>query len=458
MNSILIKFSSKEPIYQQLYKALLEEIFAMRISAGDKLPAKRPLASQLGISVNTVDTAYQMLVAEGYVNAKAKSGFYVNKIPNMPSVKELNPPPIPVQKKKWLYNFETSSIDTSLFPFKLWCRIEREVLGDLSLLNHGDKQGDYNLRNAIAGYLHEFRGVEANAENIIVGAGIEYLLCILARLFLNSLIAIEEPGYEKANRVLQAFGAKTVYVPVDDSGMSCKALTQSGATAAYITPSCQFPMGITMPAARRRELLHWASEGEQRYLIEDDYNSEFRFSSRPVPALQGLDKAGKVVYVGTFSKSVAPSIRVAYMVLPTQLMAKYKDEYGFFSSTVSRFDQQALYQFISKGHFARHLNRLRVACRKRRDTLVKQLKLQLGSLVKVSTAQTGLHLIAQISCGKSESQLIELARGVGINLTGLGEYFHTNTPPTTASVVLGYSALSETQIIQAVALLKQAWI
>lgn len=457
MNSILIDFCSKEPIYRQLYKKLLDEIFSQRIGAGEKLPAKRPLANQLGISVNTVDTAYQMLVAEGYLKAAPKSGFYVCKIPNMPKAQAAKPSPPVQSRQKWLYNFETSSIDTALFPFKLWCRIEREVLGDLTLLNHGDKQGDYNLRQTIARHLREFRAVEASADNIVVGAGIEYLLCILARLLKNNIIAIEEPGYDRASKVLQAFGAETVYVPVDESGMSHRQLCKSGATAAYITPSCQFPMGITMPAARRRELLHWASESENRYLIEDDYNSEFRFSSRPVPALQGLDKSGKVIYISTFSKSVAPSIRVAYMVLPPSLMEKWLDEYGF-SSTVSRFDQQALYRFISGGHFARHLNRLRVACRKRRDTLIKQLNLQFGDCVKISNAQTGLHLIAEISCGKTEKELIKSAREVSVNLAGLCEYYHTDIKKPAATVVLGYAALNENQIIQAVSLLKKAWL
>lgn len=457
MNSLLIDFSIKEPIYQQLYKKLLNEIFKKQLCAGDKLPAKRPLANQLGISVNTVDTAYQMLVAEGYVSAVAKSGFYVCKIPNMPRATAISKPFIMPQKQKWLYNFETSSIDTDLFPFKLWCRIEREVLGDLTLLNHGDKQGDFNLRQAIAEYLHQFRGVEAAADSIVVGAGIEYLLCILARFFKNNLIAIEEPGYERASKVLQAFGAKTVYVPVDESGMSCELLQKSGANAAYITPSCQFPMGITMSAARRRELLHWASEGEGRYLFEDDYNSEFRFSSRPVPALQGLDNNGKVIYISTFSKSVAPSIRVAYMVLPPSLMEKWRSDYGF-SSTVSRFDQQALYRFLDGGHFARHLNRLRIVCRKRRDMLIKQLNYHFGNCVKISNAQTGLHLIAEISCGKTEKELIKSAQGVGVNLAGLEEYYHTNIEKPPASVVLGYAALNENQIIQAIGLLKKAWL
>lgn len=423
------------------------------------MPSKRFLSNHLNVSINTVDTAYQMLVAEGYLTARAKSGFYVCALPK--SIKADFVPQKSVkstQKPKWKYNFETGSIDTALFPFKQWCRIEREVTTSPSLLNHGDKQGDENLRTAIADYLREFRAVKCNAGQIIVGAGIEYLLCILARMFKTKKIAIEDPGYERAARVFTALGAKCVYVPVDKHGLQVDKLIESGSEVAYLTPSHQFPTGVTMPVTRRHEMLAWACENKSRFIIEDDYNSEFRFDSRPIPSLQGLDENGKVVYVGTFSKSVAPSIRVAYMVLPFGLLEQYEKEFSFFSSTVSRFEQQALFQFIDKGHFARHLNRLRLACKARRDVLVSALAAAFGERVEIRASHTGLHLLATFKVGLSEAELIAIAEASGVHMKGLDEYYHIKPFKAEPTLVLGYAAMSEADIINAVEILKTAFL
>lgn len=460
MESIIFIPCGAEPLYQQLYLYLAKEIRTGRLKKGEKLPSKRRLAANLQISVNTVDTAYQMLVAEGYLTARAKSGFYVEAVERLPSPAARQAVPLCfAQKKEYLYNFETASIDTSLFPFKAWRRIQRDILaGNPALLNHGQRQGDENLREAIATYLHEYRGAQCSAAQIVVGAGIEYLLGLLARLFCTETFAVENPGYPRTHRILENSGARVDFVPLDAGGLSVQSLRQSNAAIAYITPSHQFPAGITMPAGRRASLLQWAQEANG-YIIEDDYDSEFRFDVKPLPCLQGLDDSGRVIYISTFSKSIAPAIRIGYMVLPETLLPRFEAEFGFYSSTVSRFEQQTLCRFIEDGYFARHLNRLRNAYRQRKNTLVAALSEAFGrDNITISGSHTGLHLLLQMHNGMTENELCAAAEHCGVHVNGLSAYYQkdADTCPA-ATVVLGYAALSCADIEDAVIRLKAAW-
>lgn len=461
------------PLYRQLYTCLVAEMRSGNLAAGEKLPGKRAMAQQLGVSVNTVDTAYQMLVAEGYLKARPRSGFAVRAL--LPGVSAAQTPPrtadltdLPVQEKALaatpstpvLFDFQTASIDTTLFPFKTWRRLQRDLLaGNPSLLNHGHRQGDENLRRAIATYLHEFRGARCDAGQIVVGAGIEYLLGLLACLFKEDVFAVENPGYARTARILQNSGVRSCCVAVDSEGLSAQALAQSGATLAYVTPSHQFPTGVSMPAGRRDALLQWARETPGRYLIEDDYDSEFRFDVRPLPCLQGMDDGAHVIYISTFSKSIAPAIRIAYMVLPPALLARYTEQFAFYSSTVSRFEQQTLCRFMEGGHFARHLNRLRNAYRQRRDALVDALHAAFGrSALEILGSHTGLHLLVRLRTGLDETQMIERAAAHGARLTGLSAYYRANPENCPAStVVLGYAGVPPDAILPAVAALRAAW-
>ncbi|MEG1380739.1 MAG: PLP-dependent aminotransferase family protein [Ruthenibacterium sp.] len=458
MESIVLGESQK-PLYQQVYAKLTAEIQSGALVAGEKLPAKRRLAADLHISLNTVDTAYQMLAAEGYVTSKPRSGFFVRPIERLMSLPRVVAAPAPVPPvPRYAYDFETAAIDTALFPFKTWRRLGRDAAASPALLNHGARQGDANLRTAIATYLHEYRGARCTAAQIVVGAGIEYLLYLLARLFHTELFAVENPGYARTHRILENSGAAVTFVPVDESGLSATALAESGAKLAYVTPSHQFPSGVTMPIGRRIALLQWAKR-TGGYLIEDDYDSEFRFDGKPLASLQGLDDSGHVIYISTFSKSIAPAIRIGYMVLPEALLAAFDAEFGFYSSTVSRFEQQTLCRFMEDGSFARHLGRLRNAYRMRRDGLVSALTAAFGRENCVITgAHTGLHLLLQLKTADNEAALVEKAAAHGIRLNGLSAYYACDAatcPPRT--VVLGYAGLTETQIAQAVAALKAAW-
>lgn len=446
------------PLYKQLYDYIILEMQNGSLTGGEKLPGKRALAQELGISRNTVDTAYQMLAAEGYLEARARSGFYTAAL----GTPVIQTKPLMINKSvtptdpAMRYDFSTSKIDTKLFPVRLWNRLSREVLtnsGDL--LNLGDKQGDPELRYEICRYLHEYRGVSCTPDQIVVGAGIEYLLGLLAGLLGNRLFAVEEPGYPKIRAILKNHGVKQTAIPVTQTGIDQKCLEESGASVVYITPSHQFPLGTVMPAARRLELLNWAQNGA--YIVEDDYDSEFRFDRSPVPSLQGMDTGGRVIYLSTFSRSLAPSIRIAYMVLPEALLKRYKKRFFYYSSTVSRLEQQTLAKFLAGGHYGRHLNRIRKQYRLRRDTLVGALKSCFHGNISIFGEHTGLHLLAQFHIGMIEEQMRVLAGIAGVKIAGLGEFYAKDPQTQQACMVFGYASLEPEQILAAVAQLREAW-
>lgn len=454
------------PLYMQLYRYFTARITEGELKSGEKLPSKRELAARLSVSLNTVDTAYQMLVAEGYAAARPKSGYYVCRIDRLPSpsvpaiyptVGDVNDPTLLPSPFK--YDFKTSGVDPSLFPYKTWARIQREVLSEHpDFLDLGDRAGEYKLRCAIVDYLRDYRGVRCIPDQIVVGAGIEYLIGLLAGLFYDRVFALEDPGYERVQRVLANNRVSTVFIPVDQSGIDVRKLEDSSARVAYLTPSHQFPTGAILPMSRRQELLAWAQKTDS-YIIEDDYDSEFRFDTRPIPALQGLDGAGRVIYIGTFSRVIAPSIRIAFMVLPESLVTEFKAHYADYSPTVSRFEQYTLYRFIHSGAFTRHLNRARIAYRARRDLLIRSLESAFGrEHLTLFGAHTGLHLLVRVELGLSESELVQTAEKVGVRVRGLSEYYLGDSdacPPQT--LVLGYSAMAESEIEAACAVLKTAW-
>ena len=420
--------ASGVPLYEQLYRSLAAEMRTGTISAGTRMPGKRRLAAELSVSVNTVDTAYQMLAAEGYLEARERSGFYVQEYLALPERTESAAPPqpeaAPAPEQPVRYDLSTRGVDPELFPFRTWARLQKELLySSPELLTHGDAQGDLSLRQALAEYLEEYRGVRCGPHQLVVGAGLEYLLGLLAPL-LPGPAAVENPGYPRARQVLENNGVSCCCLPVDEDGLSIRALSESGAAVCYVTPSHQFPTGVTMPAGRRAELLHWAARRPgQRYIIEDDYDSEFRFDTRPLPSLQGMAGAdGPVIYLSTCSRSLAPSIRIAYMVLPEQLLPAWHAKYALYSGTVSRFEQQTLARFITGGYFTRHLARERVAYKARRDALTKALREAFApEELHLTGLHTGLHLLAELSDPPPDDALRAAAEAEGVRLSLLSE-------------------------------------
>ena len=448
--------ASGVPLYEQLYRSLAAEMRTGAISAGTRMPGKRRLAAELSVSVNTVDAAYQMLAAEGYLEARERSGFYVQEYLALPESAAPAAPPkaeaVPKQRPI-RYDLSTRGVDPGLFPFRTWARLQKELLySSPELLTHGDAQGDLALRQALAGYLEEYRGVRCGAHQIVVGAGLEYLLGLLAPL-LPGPAAVENPGYPRAKQVLENNGVACCCLPVDEDGLSIRALSDSGAAVCYVTPSHQFPTGVTMPAGRRAELLHWAARCPgRRYIIEDDYDSEFRFDTRPLPSLQGMAGAdGPVVYLSTCSRSLAPGIRIAYMVLPRQLLPAWQAKYRIYSGTVSRFEQQTLARFIREGYFTRHLARERVAYRARRDALAASLRAAFApDELTLTGLHTGLHLLARLKNAPPDAALHAAAKAQGVALSLLSDYDLTGGEQDfSGTFVLGYGSLSEASFPEA---------
>lgn len=465
MNQITIKLdtANKTPLYEQLYRHIVAEIRDGKIAAGERLPSKKALAAHLKVSQTTVETAYGMLVAEGYVVSRPRSGFYACKVERLsPPIAPLRiAPPALAADPTYRYSFGTSGVDTKSFPYATWAKLTREtVYQHPDLLQIGSNQGDEALREVLAKYLHEYRAVRCDARQIVVGAGVEYLLDMLCQLLdPDCQIAVENPCYPKAHTIFANNSKVVLPIGVDRGGMRVDTLVGTEAACAYVTPSHQFPTGAVIPAGRRTQLLNWAAQVPDRYIIEDDYDSEFRYSGKPIPSLQGLDQHGRVVYLSTFSRSIAPSIRIAYMVLPPALLERYRQRFGRYRCTVSRFEQHVLARFIEGGHLARHLNRMRTLYRRRKDSLLHSLGLHFpASSYTVSGTQTGLHLMLQIHTGQPGAALLAAAVRAGVRITTLSDYLIAPEPRLpSASFVLGYCGMEPDEIDAAIRLLAQAW-
>ena len=466
MNTFTLTFDhhSKQPLYQQLYAYLVAEIQSGRLQANEKLPGKKALAKHLCISQSTIETAYEMLCAEGYLTARPRSGFYVCQVERLPQLSQPLPPPQPepVKGPQPTYELPTHAVDTSAFPYLTWAKIAKETMyHHPELLRPGHRQGDENLRQSLAKYLHEFRGVHCRPEQIIIGAGLEYLLDLVCQLLgEEAIFALENPGYQKTYHILANNGRQLVFLPVDEGGMELQALQDSPANVAYITPSHQFPLGVIMPIGRRLQLLKWAGAAPGRYLIEDDYDSEFRYSGRPIPALQGLDQQHKVIYTGTFSRSIAPSIRVAYVVLPPDLLAVYQTKFDFYSSTVSRMEQQILHRFLAEGHFTRHLNKVRNLYRQRKEAFLQGLAASsLAAISQVQGENAGLHFLLTVQNGQTEEELIQRALAQDLGVSGLSAYYFVPpAQPRPATLVLGFADLDQATIPIILQKMEQAWL
>ena len=452
------------PLYEQLYRHIRGEIQAGRLAVGERLPSKRALAAHLKISVVTVEGAYNQLLAEGYLQSQPKRGFFVQAA-EAPPVPAQEGPPLPPEEPPrpgFQYNFSTSAVDTGLFPFATWAKLMREVLSqqEATLLNSTHPQGVLQLRQAIASHLYRFRGIQAHPAQIVVGAGSEVLISLLVQLLgRESRYGVENPGYAKTHRILSSCGAEVVPIPLDSHGLRVDALEDSGVGVAHVTPSHHYPLGIIMPAARRQALLRWASQREDRYILEDDYDSEFRFSGRPIPALQSMDGGGRVIYLNTFAKSLAPSLRVSYMVLPPQLLERWRREFWFYASTVPSFEQYALAKFMEGGHFERHISRSRLRYKARREALLAAARdtglTQVGSF---AGGDAGLHLLLWMDRRWKEGELAARAAEVGVGVSPLSVCDLTPPPADRPpALILGYTQVPPQDMTPALERLKAAW-
>lgn len=469
--TVKLQQNSGKCLYEQIYEHIRHEIREGKLLAGERLPSTRSLAEYLQVARSTVDYAYDQLVSEGYIEALPCRGYFVCRVEGLLRMEDSDVPAglhegntpehtrQPVGEKPDL-DFSPHGIDMTGFPFSVWKRITKNILneGNQELFSRGEPQGDIDLRTTIGRYLHASRGVNCEPEQIIVGAGNDYLLMLLEKILGHNVgIAMEDPTYMRTYRIFQSFAYRVSTVPADESGMLVGALERTNADIAYVMPSHQFPTGTVMPIGRRTELLKWANQADGRYLIEDDYDSEFRYRGKPVPSLQSTDAQGKkVIYIGTFSKAIAPAIRVGYMVLPEALLEKYHRECSFFSCTVSRIDQRILNEFIRDGYFERHLNKMRKIYRAKHDFLLRELAPFEGKF-DISGEHAGLHLLLTARDETAESELLQKALEKGIKVYGMSDNC-VGKGPERATVLLGFGDLSETEIKEGVLRLREAWL
>ena len=425
MNELTINLNSrsKKPLYEQIYDHIKSDIQNGRLRYGEKLPSTRALSKHLEVSRSTVELAYEQLLSEGYIESAPYRGFFVAQIDELYQLKKEEKKPERKREKKriYRYDFTPNGVDLNSFPYNVWRKLSKDILLDdrTELFRSGDPQGEYGFRGAICNYLYQARGVDCSPEQIVIGAGSDYILILLSMILgKEHTIAFEDPTYKQAYRVIQTLGYETVPVTMDHNGMRISELEDSEADIAYVTPSHQYPTGIVMPIKRRMELLKWAYGKEGRYIIEDDYDSEFRYKGKPIPALQGYDAEDKVIYLGTFSKSIAPAIRLSYMVLPKSLLDAYRTNVNFINSTVSKVDQMIVQHFIEDGYYERHLNKTRALYKNRHDILIDALK-PLADICAISGEHAGVHILLTFEKGWNENDLIERAKKEDIRVYGL---------------------------------------
>ncbi len=455
-----IPAESGAPLYMRIYRAIRDDCLSAVLRSGDRLPSRRALARELSVSVNTVDGAYQQLVSEGYIEALPRSGYVVRALFGHGAgsdgmafrgagQQEMSLPlgfrtlekhedaalPVPSGSPETI-DFSPGDVDLTALPLNDLRKLMREIfsMDPMTVFGPCAPEGHPLLRKALCRYLASSRGILCTPERIVVGAGTDYILQYLVRLLRLAgpvdSIATENPVYNKAVQIFASMGESVTPLPIDAQGLRTEALRDCRANIAYVTPSHQFPLGIVMPAGRRAELLTWAAASEDRYVIEDDYDSEFRYEGRPVPPLFAMSKADKVIYLGTFSKSIAPSLRISYLILPERLAGICRREMAFFNTTVSVPDQLILARFIDSGLFERHINRMRTLYRRKRNLLVRELS-GLGEKLQISGTDAGLHLICTMRAGPagpsrravSEKDLVLAAASVGVRVYGISDYF-----------------------------------
>lgn len=527
------------PLYMQIYSYIKSEVLARRLKAGTKLPSKRALAAQLGISTITIEGAYGQLMAEGYIYAKAKSGYYISP---MESIQQADEPAADFFRHSALeaaqlfsspekishepgslkhtyestyepektdiihepesinsicglegtdnihepglinrihepgiinsihesestdsisgiaYNIDLSSnnILPESFPFSIWTKLMRHTMAENQtlLLTKSPTAGIYSLRCAIAEHLLRFRGMHIQPEQIIIGAGTEYLYELIIKLIgRDKIYCVEDPGYHKLQRIYADNGACCFSLPIDQQGMSVSALNAVRCDVIHISPSHHFPTGIITPVSRRYELLGWATSG-QRYIIEDDYDTEFRLVGKPIPSLFSMDMSSKVIYMNTFSKSLTATIRISYMVLPRPLMEEFNRRLGYLSCTVSTFEQYTLAEFIKQGYFERHINRMRNNYKRLRQLLLKELLAHPEhDKIQILQQASGLYFLLKINTTLSDRDLRSRLQQNGVHLQSLQHYYQNRQAAPEHTFVVNYSSLTEKDIPRAVAAL-----
>ena len=451
-----------ESLYTHLYQCIRQDIIDGKLISGEKLPSKRSFAKNLGVSTITIENAYAQLLSEGYIYSIPKKGFYVSDFKNN-AIKPVKLTTENVELSSgysdFLADFSSNQTRPENFPFSIWAKLMRETFNTNSpdLMTKPPCGGIIGLRKAIATHLEQFRGMHVQPEQIFIGAGTEYLYGLLIQLLgFDKKYAIENPGYEKIAAIYNSYNVKYHYIPMDEKGILVNELENSGADVVHISPSHHFPTGIVTPISRRYELLGWAAASANRYIIEDDYDSELRLSGHPIPALQSIDLSEKVIYMNTFTKTLASTIRISYMVLPHHLLELYNKKLSFYACTVSNFEQYTLASFINEHYFDKHITKLRNHYHNKRDAIVKMLEeSSLKDMITISKEDAGLHFLITIHTHMSDETLINKLKEEGIHLRAISHYYLKNTPHTSHTFIMNYSSIDLDKLPQAIEILEK---
>lgn len=435
-------------LYEYVYSCLKKDILEGRVQPGEKLPSKRTFARNNGVSTITIQNAYDQLISEGYIYTLPKKGYYVaeigeiRKVPQETSIKlDIKIP----EKEKFQIDLSSNQMSADKFPFSVWAKLSRETISEKKkeLMEASPTAGKYELRCAIAEHLKSFRGMLVDPNQIVVGAGTEYLYGLLVQLLgKEKRICLENPGYKKVQQIYNQYGIKCDYADIDEKGLTVDGLRISKADVAHISPNHHFPTGITMPASRRYEVLGWANEKDGRYIIEDDYDSEFRSSGRPVPTLFSIDACEKVIYMNTFSKSLTHTMRISYMVLPVHLVNRFYEKLSFYACTVSNFEQHTLTKFIEQGYFEKHINRMRLYYSRQGKNMLDVIKKsQLMDLCTIIENGAGTHFLLKIKTVLDDEKVVAMLKEKGILIKPLSDYYLNDSCKNEHVFVINYSNL-----------------
>lgn len=458
-----------QPRYLFLYSQIRDDIIQGTIKENVKLPSKRKLAQSLGVSVVTVEKAYEQLEAEGYIHARQRSGYFVSNIgasfftfkqaigsDSGPENKILED----ASEEDALTDLQANRSISREFPVTTWLKVLRQSISEnrSDLFKTIPYHGLPALRQALAHYLFRSRGMQVHPDQIIIGAGTEYLYSRLIQLLHpHSKFVFENPGYQKLARIADNYHAAWTYCNVDRQGLIVSRLRATGGSIVHTSPANSFPAGFTMSLARRTELMQWVYEKPNRYIVEDDYDSELRFEGRPLPPLFAYDSKERVIYLNTFSKTLMPSLRISYMILPPHLLQRYRETMSFYSCTVSGLEQHALAHFIDEGYFERHLARLRIHYRKQRKAVMQAIQSSdLAEKSRIIENNAGTHFLLYLNTSLTKREIKQAVAKHGINLALLDDYCFRYYPEARRVLVVNYASLSADEVKDTVNKLAQA--
>lgn len=444
-----------EPLYMQLYHWIKKEIEESRLLPGMKMPSIRQLTLHLKVSRNTVEAAYQQLQSEGYLESVPKSGIWVCEIEKPFLHPIAGEHPIRLECKptsEVIVDFEYGNVDIEKFPLKQWKKSLTDAV-DHESFQYSERMGDLALRQEISNYLLQSRGVRSTSEQILITAGTQASMTLICQLLAlrGKSVAMEEPGYNGVRSVLEDQGCHIEPVPLEKDGLSVEYLRTSRAKAVYLTPSHQFPFGMVLSISKRMRMLKWAYQ-TGGYIIEDDYDGEFRYLGQPIPSLKSLDEEERVIYLGTFSKSFLPSARLSYIVLPPSLIVQYSRKFAAYNQSVSPIIQRAIALFIQSGEFERHIRRMRKMYQRKHQALLRSIEQYMGTQVKIVGEKSGLHILLKLK-GITALELIERGLKKGVKVYSPAMFWLQPTPESHSYIMLGFGGLSIEEIDKGVRLL-----